>query len=210
MTNDWQTFYFLESAGSTDQAIFLLHGTGGGERDLLPFVERFRESHHLVSLLGNVREGQMARFFARFADGSFDRESLEAELSQLAKFVSGWHEQAGLDPTKTVYVGYSNGANFLLAFILAYPQLIKRVVLMHPMVPLEPSPEPDLTTQQVLVTWSRYDKMVAHQDSLKLIAKLEQWGAEVKSLKTGRGHFIDRSEVIALGEFIDQLSADSA
>lgn len=210
MRGDWETFEYFESTGTLDRAIFLFHGTGGSQQDLLPFVSQFQNSHHLVSLLGNVREGQMARFFARFADGSFDLDSLKSELNQLVKFVAGWHERAGLDQNKTIYVGYSNGANFLLAFLLNFPHLIRRAVLMHPMAPVPPDIQPDLRDYQILVSWSQNDEMIPASQSRGVLSLLGELGAEVESVETGRGHQVDRAEVLALNEFIKRHGGEGS
>src|SRR3990167_4849513 len=82
--------FHYKAINNGPETIFLLHGTGGTEEDLFPLVEPFHTTHTIVGLLGNVREGSMARFFERKAEGIFNQKSIQEESKKLADFIKEW------------------------------------------------------------------------------------------------------------------------
>ncbi|MBC2106617.1 alpha/beta hydrolase, partial [Listeria booriae] len=54
--------------------LVLLHGTGGDERSLLQIAELIAPDAAVLAFRGDVPEQGANRFFARYADGSFDLE----------------------------------------------------------------------------------------------------------------------------------------
>jgi hypothetical protein len=76
-----------DAAGHTDNAILLLHGTGGNEDDLLPLGQELDPSANILSPRGKVRENGMPRFFRRFAEGVFDVAGVFAGMVVLTAFV---------------------------------------------------------------------------------------------------------------------------
>ena len=188
------------------KTIFLLHGTGGTENDLFHFVEPFEKSHTLVGLLGNVRESGMARFFKRSADGILDQESIKLESQKFADFILAFTKAHNQRPEDITYIGYSNGANMILATMFYFPELVKKAVLWHPMLPFVPKEDLDLSAQKVLLSWSALDPIIKSSESLKIIEILKKHRANLSTIETDSGHAIDRAEVLAMHEFISEDS----
>jgi len=187
---------------SAQKSLFLLHGTGGTENDLFPFVELFEKSHTLVGLLGNVRENGMARFFRRSAEGILDQESIKLESQKFADFITSFAQSRDQKPEDITYIGYSNGANMILATMFYFPQLVKNAVLWHPMLPFEPAENLDLSAQKILLSWSETDPIISSSESLKIIEILKKHKANLQVLETDSGHAISRKEVLAMHNFI--------
>lgn len=182
-------FQYQYHLASTDQTLFLLHGTGGSESDLLSLVTPFRATHNIVGLLGNVREQGMARFFARYADGTFDRHSIDSEVKKLHQFVMRW------------FVGYSNGANMILAYLFLYPQMVKTAALLHPMLPFKPDEHLQLSQKKLFVSWGSADPMVPTNMSQNLLQVLKKHGAQL-TIHQSVNHSIDTLEIRALERFL--------
>jgi predicted esterase len=168
--------------------LLLLHGTGGTEEDLLPLGSMLAPGAALLSPRGKVLEGRMPRFFRRLAEGVFDVEDLVARTHELAAFVEGATAAYGLDPSRVVALGFSNGANIGASLLLLHPGLLRGAVLLRPMVPLEPSPPPDLTGTSVLLAAGRDDPLVAPEDTERLAALLQSAGADVAQSWSPGGH----------------------
>ncbi|MCW5878680.1 MAG: alpha/beta hydrolase [Anaerolineales bacterium] len=184
------------------RTLFLLHGTGGNERDLLPLVEPLAEQYNLVGLRGNVQEGGMPRFFARQAMGVFDQESIRVETEKLAAFLAAWNEKHGLNPEQAAFAGYSNGANMLLAALLRYPNLLRRAALLHCMLPFDP-PQVDLSGGHYLVTHGLQDSMMPPGAAAAVIAALGAAGATVQEFSHPGGHELTHAEREALLNFLN-------
>lgn len=64
--------------GTSDKTLFLLHGMGGDEYDLVGVAEMIDNKANDLSVRGKVLENGMSRFFKRFSEGVFDVEDLMA------------------------------------------------------------------------------------------------------------------------------------
>lgn len=203
MTNTLNLFHHLSIDNQAGQTLFLLHGTGADERDLLPLAQGLEGSYNFVSLLGNVREHGMPRFFARDTRGVFDQASINQEVEKLSAFIKSWHAANHLKPEDTAFLGYSNGANMIAALALSSPSLVTKAVLLHPMLPFEPQTL-DLSQQQYLVTYGENDQMIPAAKTKILIATLNALGAQVEIVPHEGGHEIWPEEVEVLRKFLSQ------
>jgi predicted esterase len=168
--------------------LLLLHGTGGTEEDLVPLGSMMAPGAALLSPRGKVLEGRMPRFFRRLAEGVFDLEDLVARTHELADFVERATTAYGLDAGRISGLGFSNGANIGASLLLLHPGLLRGAALLRPMVPLEPSPLPDLTGTAALLAAGRDDPLVAPEDTERLAALLQRAGADVTLSWSPGGH----------------------
>lgn len=185
-----------------DKTLFLLHGTGGDEKDLLSLVQGLSLQYNFVGLRGNVTEDGMNRFFVRFADGSFDQESIKTEVEKLHFFVMGWSDDHADSCEEIAFAGYSNGANMILALALSHSDLVGKAVLFHGKLPLVPAENLKLGGSEFLVTYGEADRMIEPGESLKMIETLKDMGAKVMVYSHEGGHEIVRDEVTAMEQFL--------
>lgn len=204
MDNALNLFHHRVIDNDVKKTIFLFHGTGGSEMDLFPLVEPFHKTHTIVGLLGNTPEHGMARFFKRHEEGVFDQESIKVESEKLAQFIEAWQKKYSVTADDITFVGYSNGANFILASLFYYPHLIKKTVLLHPMQPFTPDSQLDLSNHQIVVTYGAFDPMVSIEQSQLLIDSLNRLGAKVEGIKTHNGHGLVKAEVDVLHSFLSR------
>jgi phospholipase/carboxylesterase len=189
---------------NSNKTLFLLHGTGGDEHDLIPLVEPVGKRFNIVGLRGNVSEGGALRFFARKAMGVFDMESLESEAAKLASFLSDWYAEHSWQPQDAVFVGYSNGANMILATLFRHPEAIHHAALLHSMLPFEP-PGVDLSGRQILVTYGQRDQLIPAGEGERVAAALTERGASVQLAAQPGGHELTAAEQRALVDFLNSF-----
>ncbi len=155
------------------KTLFLFHGTGGSERDLLFLDELIEPRFNLVGLRGNIDEAGMRRFFRRNSTGVFDQESISEESANVSAFISAWQQRHGLSPMDTVCLGYSNGANIILATVLRYPTGFRTAVLLHPMVPFTlAAGTVSLAQHRIFVSIGIHDQLVSSQQSKAVLTLL--------------------------------------
>ena len=191
---------FLWQPGN-QRTFLLLHGTGGDEDSLLPIARHFDPGAAVLAPRGEVLEQGAARFFRRYAEGSFDLPDWRERGKRLGQWV---HEQAHLhsiDLSQCVAVGYSNGANIATSMALQGLQLASWVLLRPTYIgPLEGA---QAKGQKVLLCNGQFDPLTRPQ----LIAQLEQqWvqaGAEVHSQRLQAGHELVREDLERGAEWID-------
>lgn len=197
-------FTFTHVDTGADKTLFLLHGTGGSEHDLLPLMESLQGRYNLVGLRGNVLENGLRRFFVRTALGVFDQVSIAAETAKLAQFLQEWQLVTKQPANQLAFLGYSNGANMILATILKYPALITTAALWHGMLPSEPPAGWNLMGASVLATYGEHDTMITADQSRQMIAALQTAGATVEVVSHAGGHELRREEVAATLRFLDR------
>jgi phospholipase/carboxylesterase len=183
------------------KTLFLLHGTGGDEHDLIPLVAPLKDKFNFVGLRGNIVESGMRRFFARKAMGVFDQQSIKNETDKLAAFLATFYEDRALEVDMAVFVGFSNGANMILATLLRHAHVIQNAALLHAMLPFEP-PDVDLAGRRVLVTYGLSDNMIPPGEGERVAAALELRGAQVQVFAHGGGHQITAEEQATLFDFL--------
>jgi phospholipase/carboxylesterase len=183
-----------ESA-SAYPTILLLHGTGGNEDDLIPLGHMLYPNANLLSPRGKVLEQGMPRFFRRLAEGVFDIEDLKFRTHELAKFIYDASLQYSFDLSKTIAVGFSNGANIATSLLLLAPQVIAGTVLVRPMVPFIPNPLPDLSEKKIIILSGQYDPIVSKKQAEDLFSLLKSTGAKVSIQWQSSGHEITQNDV---------------
>ncbi len=170
---------FVPSGGSR-VTLLLLHGTGGDENDMLPLGRELLPGAAFLSPRGKVLENGMPRFFRRIAEGVFDRDDLERQSHNLARFVTDASKAYGFDLSKVVAVGYSNGANIACSTILLHPHLLAGAVLLRPMgVPLELQEIPSLGGTRILIESGTKDPIIDRRLPQELAELLQKAHAEV-------------------------------
>lgn len=184
------------------RTLLLLHGTGGSETDLMPLAARIAPRATLLGLRGRSLEGGAPRFFRRLSMTSFDQDHVRSEALAFADFVQGALAEYDLDPEWLTILGYSNGANFAGAVMALFPGLIRRAILMRPMLVLNPVPAARLAGTQVLTLQGAHDPYGSFAPALNdwLIAS----GAQVEARVLSAGHELGQQDLDAAAAWLDR------
>lgn len=194
--------HIYQKPKSNAPIFLLLHGTGGDERDLIPFVQSLNPNAGFLSVRGEVNEHGMNRFFRRLKPGVFDLEDLEKRTANLNAFLDEAARKYQFDKSQLIAFGYSNGANMIASLILYNGSLIKAAVLMHPMVPRRDLDPVDLSGLKVLITAGQHDAMCPVQETEDLEAILTSMNAEVSIEWFSGGHEITPNEVNRIRNYL--------
>ena len=180
--------------------VFAFHGTGGDEHQFSGLIGQILPGAGLVAPRGDVSEHGASRFFRRRAEGVYDMEDLRARTRRMTGFLRA-HVQA--NPGRPVFaMGYSNGANILASVMFEAPDLFDRAVLMHPLIPWTPAPQPGLAGRQVLLTAGRRDPICPLPQTEALADWLRAQGARLDLALHDGGHEITHPELEAVAGFL--------
>lgn len=180
--------------------VLALHGTGGDEHSLIPFLRRVAPEAHILSLRGRSNEEGVNRFFRRYDAIRYDQAHIGQEAEAIARFTAAATRHYGL-PNPIVALGYSNGANMGLATAILHPEAVGDLVLLRPVMPLERPPEVDLTGRGALVLLGTEDPYRPYADAA--VAYLRAQGAEVEVHDwVGAGHQLTRDDQRVVGEWL--------
>ncbi|WP_274423118.1 alpha/beta hydrolase [Chelativorans sp. YIM 93263] len=180
--------------------LFLFHGTGGDEMQLLPIAHSVLPDAGVVAPRGDVEEHGANRFFRRHDEGIYDMEDLARATDKMSDFVRA--HIAEQRPEKVVGLGYSNGANILASVVFADPTLFETVVLMHPLIPFKPQIGGTEFRTRVLVTAGREDPICPPSTTQRLMSYLKGAGARAELLWHHGGHELRPEEVNAAARFL--------
>lgn len=176
------SYQHIHQPGSDPAAppLLLLHGTGGNERDLLPLGRQLSPGSAVLSPRGDVSEGGALRFFARLAEGVFDPAEVTRRTQALADFIIAAAMKYGIDRTRLIAVGFSNGANIAATLLQLRPESLGGAVLLRAMVVLDrPAAPGSLAGKRVLMSNGAHDPIVPADQPPRLAALLRAGGADV-------------------------------
>ena len=91
-------------------AIFLLHGLGSNEHDLLQLVKEFEGSCHIFSLQGPIKHNPGYAFYTFEEEGIPTREVFDKVIQFTQAFIFEAIQEFNLDMEKIYVVGFNQGA----------------------------------------------------------------------------------------------------
>lgn len=196
------SYFYVERKGAetSSPVLFLFHGTGGDEQQFLELGAELKPGARRIAPRGDVSEGGALRYFKRFVEGQFDMADLSRATAKMAGFV---RDQLDVErPSDVIGLGYSNGANILVSVLFETPDLFDTAVLLHPMIPFSPKPQPGLERLKLLITAGRRDPICPPPATQKLADYLAAQGADVKLSWHEGGHEIRQEELLAVRTFL--------
>jgi phospholipase/carboxylesterase len=199
MMSDYQ-FAETKGADATAPALFLFHGTGGDEQQFIGLGGQLKPGARLVAPRGDVSENGALRYFKRTGEGRYDMADLERATAKMAGFVAAQKGAA----SRSLAMGYSNGANIVAAVLFEAPESFDRVALLHPLIPFTPAPQPGLKGKKVLITAGKRDGMCPAPQTQALADWLSGQGAEVTVFWHEGGHEIRQEELLAVRDYLSE------
>lgn len=196
------TYLYAERAGAApgSPALFLFHGTGGDEQQFMEVAAQLAPGARLIAPRGDISERGALRYFKRLAEGRYDMEDLARATAKMTGFV---RDRLGVDrPSEVVGLGYSNGANILASVLLETPDLFDSAVLLHPLIPFAPGPQPGLKGRKMLITAGRRDPICPAPETERLAVYFAAQGAEAEIFWHDGGHEIRQEELTAVRAFL--------
>jgi phospholipase/carboxylesterase len=187
--------------GTAGAPLFLtFHGTGGTEAQFHSFAHDLMPDAHITSPRGEVSENGALRYFRRTGEGRYDMADLAARTAAMADFIAA--EQAATGAKRVIGLGYSNGANILSSVSFQRPERLTDLILLHPLIPFDPAPQPGLAGRRILITAGQRDPICPAPLTQKLADYYEAQGANVTLHWHPGGHDIAGSEIGAIRSFL--------
>lgn len=180
--------------------LVLMHGTGGNETDLMPLGRRAAPNATLLGLRGRATEDGVQRWFRGIAPMLFDQKDIRFEAGALEAFLEEAQTAYRLAPEKMVGLGYSNGANLLAAMLMLHPAVLRKAVLLRPVMVLDSLPETDLTGMSVLIVVGETDTYRPKGEALA--ETLRGLGAEVAVEVSPTGHTLGDQDPVIIGQWL--------
>lgn len=191
------------------QTIVLLHGSGANETSLVPLARKINPRATLLAVRGRVVQEGSNRWYKRITPVSFDQTDIRAEADAFVDFISKASSTYDIDMTRTVFLGYSNGANLLSSVMLLHPGLVKNAVLLRSMPVLNEIPDANLGKTNVLVIAGDKDATYA-PFAPELAAILTKSGARVDARTIPSTHAVGDEDARLVSEWLESSVATAA
>jgi phospholipase/carboxylesterase len=183
------SYRLYRPAKPSGECLFLLHGSGVDETTLVALARQIAPGALLVAVRGRIAQEDGFRWFARITPTRFEQQSIRTEADAFAGFITEAAKRHGLDLSRTVFLGYSNGANLVSTVMLLNSGLIERAALLRPMPVLDDVPAADLGKARVLIIAGAADLTYA-PFAPALVVLLSRHGAGVDARIIASGHEI--------------------
>lgn len=201
-----------EPEGDSDEAVFVLHGRGADEQDLLPVAEQLPGDRHVVSFRAPDRlRGGYTWYQLDLSAGGLEqsqphREEFRRSLDLVAESVDAAVDAFGLDPESLGLLGFSQGAITSLSSVLESPDRYAWVVALHGYLAEEhEDANPDgIEGKPVFVGAGNQDQIIPAHRSEAAAERLLEIGADVRYEAFNTGHGIGQGELDAVVEFVEE------
>lgn len=115
--------------GSSPRFLVFFHGTGGNKESMLFLRQQLDPKASVLSFNGSWCQGRERRFFATLVDGQLDLVDFEMRMSAFLDF---WKDLDIQHYQEITFVGFSNGANFIMGLLTKQSNLADNYILLHP------------------------------------------------------------------------------
>ncbi|WP_165006028.1 MULTISPECIES: phospholipase [unclassified Enterococcus] len=190
--------------GQEDQLVVAFHGTGGNEYQLLSTIAALYPDASVLSYLGTYGSGEERRFFAPLVEGKLDRNDFERRVADFLE--NEWNDIE--KKSKIIFIGYSNGANFILGLLEKRPQLADTVILLHPSNFVYQFEATDVSAD-IIVTSGAQDRISLPGEVLALSQQLEQAFPHVHFLLLDGEHTVNHDEIDRLKQYLNNQQSKS-
>ncbi len=198
------------SAGPSP-AVFVLHGRGANEQDLLPIAAELPDSLHVISLRAPDRlQGGYTWYELDLSGGGLHQSQphqgdFERSLGLIADSVEAAVDAYGLDSERLGLLGFSQGAITSMSLLLESPTDFQWVVALHGYLPASHRKlNPDgIVDKPVFIAAGSADQIIPAARTEAAAERFEQLGAAVGYNVYETAHGVSREELTDLVAFVD-------
>ncbi|MFW6000492.1 MAG: alpha/beta hydrolase [Halorubrum sp.] len=198
------------SDGESAPAVFVLHGRGADEEDLLPVAAELPDELHVVSLRAPDRlQGGYTWYELDLSAGGLESSQPDAEdfrrsLDLIVESVEAAVDAYGLDADRLGLLGFSQGAITSLSLLLESPDRYAWVVALHGYLAASHADlDPEgIEGKPVFVGAGAGDRVIPESRTSAAVDRLDALGADVTSGSFPGGHGVGPQELAAVVEFV--------
>lgn len=206
------TFIHMEpqKKGIKSPAIFLFHGLGSNEEDLLQIVGEIQEVCHVFSLRGPIAHDPGFAFYTFEEEGKPIQQIFDKVIVVTRDFILEAIDEYGLDPEKIFVAGFNQGAAIAQTLCVAMGNQIRACAAMSGFLPdfvKEQYVKKDMGKTKIYISHGEYDYVYPILWSEESKDFFEKQGAQVVYKTYPSGHGIAPENMRDFVNFIlDEIS----
>ena len=195
-------------------AVFVLHGRGANEQDLLPIANELPDQFHIVSLRAPDRlQGGYTWYELDLSGGGLHQSQphqgdFERSLGLIADSIEVAVDAYNLDADRLGLLGFSQGAITSMSLLLESPDDFEWVVALHGYLPdshrgLDPE---GIADKPVFIAAGSVDQIIPAARTEAAAERFEQLGAAVEYNVYETAHGVSGEELTDLVAFVEARS----
>lgn len=200
------------AAEGASKAVFVLHGRGADEKDLLPVADQLPDDYHVVSLRAPEQlMGGYTWYELDLSGGGLESsqphpEEFRRSLDVVSESIDLAVEEFDIDPNAIGLLGFSQGAITSLALLLEEPSRYRWVAALHGyLAESHADLEPDgLEGKPVFVAAGSADQVIPASRGEAAADRLRELSADVEFGTYETGHGVGREELADLVAFVEE------
>ncbi|KAA0548777.1 esterase [Bacillus sp. BGMRC 2118] len=162
--------------------IFLMHGMGSNEKNMLSLVEGLEEQFYLFSIRGHIQQPSGYAFFTIEGYGKPHRDVFDESITRLSSFIDYTIDHYNIDTKHLFLLGFSQGAILSKTLALALGNRIKGIVALSGYIPAfvkEEYTQKSVEEVSVFISHGQYDQVLPYEWGVESKQYFEQVGANV-------------------------------
>jgi len=174
-------------------ALFVLHGMGSNEQDLLPLVDKLADQFFIFSLRGPIAQPPGFAFFTIEGFGKPHRPIFEQAMTALESFLNYATTTYPVDTKSVYFMGFSQGAISSISLSLRIPERIRGVIALSGYIPAfmqEESKNFESSAPRYFISHGQQDPVLPYQWGEQARDFLVGQGADVSFHSYPDGHFV--------------------
>lgn len=193
-------------------AIFLFHGLGSNEEDLLQLVAELQQDCHIISVRGPITHRPGFAFYTFEEEGKPTREVFDQTILYTKDFILKAVEQFNINKEKIFLVGFNQGAVIAQSLALVMGEAICATVALSGFLPdfvINEYYKKPVDRSRVFISHGEFDYVYPIQWGRVSSEFFEELGANVTFKLYPDGHGVTPENMKDLVTFISESLVDT-
>lgn len=179
----------------TYPALFVMHGIGSNEQNMLSLVDGVAESFYIFSIRGHLSQPPGYAFFTIEGYGKPHRSVFDEGITILTNFIDYACEEYPIDQSQLYLLGFSQGAILSMTLGLTLGDRIKGIVALSGYIPYFVKEEYDIKSVDkvsLFISHGEFDQVLPFEWGKANNEYFKQLGANVTFKTYPEGHTVSQ------------------
>jgi phospholipase/carboxylesterase len=180
-------------SGKKYPALFVMHGMGSNEQNMLSLVDGLDDHFYIFSVRGHLTQGPGFAYFSIQGYGKPHREIFDEGISKITTFINDATENYPLDSNQVYLMGFSQGAIVSMTLAASLGNKIKGVVALSGYIPQFVKEEYTLNPGShlsVFISHGEYDQVLPKEWGKESVEFFTRHGVPVTFKSYPEGHTV--------------------
>jgi phospholipase/carboxylesterase len=177
----------------TYPALFMMHGIGSNEQNMLSLVDGLRDQFYIFSIRGSLQQPPGYAFFTIQGYGKPNREVFDQGVSNLISFIDYATDQYSIDRSRLYLLGFSQGAILAKTLGLRLGNRIKGIVALSGYIPKFVKEEYNIKPVDqlsVFISHGEFDNILPYEWGVESNHYFQELGSNVTFKTYQEGHTV--------------------